>query len=386
MKFKFKNHEDYLAQRNEMLNQAEAAINDGDQERYDDLVNTVNAMDEAYEEFARNQANINALRNNVKVPLSATARQAVAERVVMGEVTDGEQDMEYRVQFMNYVLHGTPIKMNNQDETTTTSDVGPVIPNTILDRIVEQMEVNGKILAKITRTFYKGGLTVPVSSAKPTAAWVGERATTDKQKKAVASVTFSYHKLKVQVAVSIIVENVTLEVFERTIAKNIAEAMTKALEEAVIKGTGSGQPKGILTETGTEVEYAEATGVTYAVLAKAEGKVPEAYDDAEWCWKKADFMTQVIGMVDDNGQPIARVNVGLDGKPEYRIFGRPVNFSEHATTPFIFRFADYILNTNLNVTVSRYTDQETDDEVTKAIMLADGKVIDTNSLIKLKKA
>ena len=40
-----------------------------------------------------------------------------------------------------------------------------------------------------------------------------------------------------------------------------------------------------------------------------------------------------------------------------------------------------MLNTNMNVTVSRYTDQDTDDEVTKAIMLADGKVIDKNSLV-----
>ena len=48
---------------------------------------------------------------------------------------------------------------------------------------------------------------------------------------------------------------------------------------------------------------------------------------------------------------------------------------------FIFRLQDYMLNTNMNVTVSRYTDQDTDDEVTKAIMLADGKVIDKNSLV-----
>lgn len=47
-----------------------------------------------------------------------------------------------------------------------------------------------------------------MSEAKPTAKWVGERETTDKQKKAVSSITFSYYKLKVQVAVSIIVDNV----------------------------------------------------------------------------------------------------------------------------------------------------------------------------------
>ena len=55
--------------------------------------------------------------------------------------------------------------------------------------------------------------------------------------------------------------------------------------------------------------------------------------------------------------------------------------SAKTVVAFIFRLQDYMLNTNMNVTVSRYTDQDTDDEVTKAIMLADGKVIDKNSLV-----
>lgn len=49
----------------------------------------------------------------------------------------------------------------------------------------------------------------------------------------------------------------------------------------------------------------------------------------------------------------------------------------------MFRMEDYILNTNLNVTVKRYEDHETDDQVTKAIMMADGKVVDNNSLVEV---
>jgi hypothetical protein len=36
--------------------------------------------------------------------------------------------------------------------------------------------------------------------------------------------------------------------------------------------------------------------------------------------------------------------------------------------------------------VKKYEDNETDDLVTKAIMVVDGKVIDLNSLVVLKKA
>ena len=62
MKFKFKNHEDYLSQRNAALAEAEAALTDGDQERYNERVQYVNDMDAAYEEYARQQANIATMR------------------------------------------------------------------------------------------------------------------------------------------------------------------------------------------------------------------------------------------------------------------------------------------------------------------------------------
>ena len=57
-----------------------------------------------------------------------------------------------------------------------------------------------------------------------------------------------------------------------------------------------------------------------------------------------------------------------------------LDIEEDTTISFIFNMEDYMLNTNLNVTVKKYEDHETDDQMTKAIMLADGKVIDTNSL------
>ena len=102
------------------------------------------------------------------------------ERTV-AENAKADDELEYRKQFMNYVLKGTPIRMENADETTVTTDVGSVIPTTIINRIVEKIETTGNILAKVTRTFYKGGVSVPTSSAKPEATWTTERGTTDKQ-------------------------------------------------------------------------------------------------------------------------------------------------------------------------------------------------------------
>lgn len=393
---KFKDHADYMAQRNALLNDAEALLQDGNTEQYDAKVEEINALDGAYEDFAQKQADLAAMRGAVKAPISNTEANRVVESIMTQD-----DDLEYRKSFMNYVLHGTPIMTNGTDYITTTSDVGPVIPNTIINKIVEKLENVGGVYAKLTKTFYKGGVTVPTSAAKPVATWTSERGTSDKQKKALGSVTFTYHKLRCVVAVSIAVDNVTLEVFENTIAKNIADAMVKAIEDAAFNGTGAtyDQPEGILVSslttvpTGQTIEITEGNDVAYADLLAAEGALPDAYDaGTEWFMRKATFYNQFLGMVDDNKQPIARINAGIDGKPKAQLLGRDVNFVDYvpafaksvsADTPFavMFNFADYILNTNLQVTIKEYEDHDTDDQIKKAIMLVDGKPVDVNSLV-----
>ena len=393
---KFKDHADYMAQRNALLNEAETLLQDGNTEQYDAKVEEINTLDSAYEEFAQKQADLAAMRGAVKAPISSNEVNRIVDSVM-----SQDNDLEYRKSFMNYVLHGTPIKMSNSPETTVTTDVGAVIPTTIVNKIVEKIEKVGNILNLVTRTYYKGGVVVPTSAAKPTAEWVAERGTTDTQKKALGSVTFAYNKLKVQVAVSLEVDNVTLEVFEQTLIRQVSEAMARALDAAIINGRGTTtyhEPLGILAETpasGQAIEVNESTALAYSDLIAMEAALPEGYDDAIYVMNKKTFVSQVLGMVDTTKQPIARVDSGIDGKPAYTLFGRHVEFtsqlpaytagtvSADTVIAFLFRMEDYMLNTNMQPTISKYTDQATDDEVTKCIMLADGKVVDKNSLVTL---
>ena len=102
-----------------------------------------------------------------------------------------------------------------------------------------------------------------------------------------------------------------------------------------------------------------------------------------------------VGMTDKQGQPIARVNYGVNGKPERYLLGREVVLTEHLPNfstasandkfAFIFDFANYDLNTNYAIGIKKYEDNDNDDQITKGIMLADGKVVDGNGLVILKK-
>src|SRR5690625_324913 len=89
----------------------------------------------------------------------------------------GTDSLEYRNEFMNYVLRGEANTTElHANALTKTTDVGSVIPQTVLNKIVEKIEAVGMILPLVTRTSIKGGVTLPTSSVKPVATWVAEGA------------------------------------------------------------------------------------------------------------------------------------------------------------------------------------------------------------------
>ena len=403
------NKEKYLAKRNQLMAEAQGLIDSGDIDGFNAKKAEVEKLDSDFENACTAQANLAALQDNTKITNIQSAGTNITggtvldtlESTVEAETEDVYNSVEYRKAFMANVVNGTniPSKFQNADANTKTTDVGAVIPTPVMEKIVEKLEATGMILPLVTRTAYKGGLSIPTSSVKPVATWVAEGASSDKQKKTTSSITFTYHKLRCAISVSLETDTIALPVFETTFINNVVEAMVKAQEQTIISGTGSSQPKGILTETvvtGQNVDIAAAKSVSYSVLIQAESALPLEYEnDAVWFMTKKTFMA-FVGMEDEGGQPIARVNYGIGGKPERTLLGRNVvlnnymgSYADTVTSDtvvaFLFNPKDYILNTNYQMTIKKYEDNETDDLVTKAIMLVDGKVVDKNSLVTVTK-
>ena len=398
--------DEYLDKRKGLLNQAQKAIDEGKLDDAAKITKQVQDLDAKFEAEGKAQANLNALSGTPKIVDISTAGKPVAGTVAESTaVWHGSVDIhdstEYRKAFMNYVLRGTAFPANLRDaaESTKTPDVGAVIPTTIAQRIVEKMESIGMILPLVTHTAYQGGVSIPTSSVKPAATWVAEGAGSDTQKKTTGNITFGYYKLRCAISLSLETSVVTLGFFETTFVREVSEAMVKAQEQAIINGSGSGQPKGILAEIapdGQNVDITAAGKIDYGTLVDAEASLPLAYENgAVWFMTKKTFM-KFVGMVDSAKQPIARVNYGINGAPERTLLGRRVilndympsyadTVAEDTVVAFLFRPEDYVLNTNYAVTIKRYEDNNTDDQVTKAIMLVDGKVVDKNSLVTVTK-
>ena len=396
---RFKNQEDWQAQRTLLINEIKELMAQGKQEEAKTKIDEVKAMDNDWNNDKVELANTAALEGKIFDLIKVGEGEVMQNNgnVLGTPLTD---EMAYRKSFMNYVVNGGKMPvMTNGNTNTKTSDIGAVIPETVLSKIIEKIEATCMILSRVTRTSIKGGVTIPTSSVKPTASWVAEGTGSDKQKKTTGSLTFAYHKLRCAVSVSLEVDTMALEVFERVLINNVAEAMTKALEQAILTGDGVGKPKGIFTETvitGQNVNIAADSDLTLQTLESAEAALPLAYENgAVWLMTKKTYLKAKF-LKDANGQYIFREVHGTDGSVKRYLFEREVVLNDYMTSlgdtistdtivAALFNLEDYVLNTNYAMGVREYIDNETEDKVRKSVMLVDGKVIDKNSLVTITK-
>lgn len=392
--------EEFLAEKNTLLHDMRSLLNGGDIKGAEQKKHEISALEERFADEARQTAN---LRSELGADSTKTLENIKNGDVKMNNVETGLNSLEYRNAFMNYVQNGVVSETLKNDATTTTSTAGAVIPTVVLDRIIAKLEAESVMYNLVTKTNYKGGLSIPTVSVKPTASWVNENAGSEKKAITTGSITFAYHKLRIAIAASLEVETMSLSAFETFVVNLIGTAMANAIDTAIISGNGTSQPLGILNNasgkqavvSGQLLTVAKGAGLSYSVLCNAEAALPSQYESgAVWIMSKKTFMS-FMGMVDDDGQPISRVNYGLGGKPERYLLGREVAISDKvsdfvaspsADTTFacIVNPKDYILNINLNLTVKEYEDNDTDATIRKAIMLVDGKLVDNGSLVVLK--
>lgn len=404
------NREQYLARRGELLNRLRDINNAEafDQDAFNECKGQIEALDAEWQARAQAAADIEAL-NGVQprmegvIDLSRNAGEHIE-----AEPADIYDSAEYHRAFMNYVTRGTaiPERFRNSDpthETTVTTYTGAVIPTTLMHELIREMKDRGNIWNKVRKLNVQGGVEYPTIDLVPEAHWIGETETSyDQQVKAQNTVQFSYFGLECKIAQSLLSSVVSLKEFEDLFPVLAAEAMIAALEKGVFNGSGSGQMKGILNETRipvgntitlTPTEFASWSSWKKKVFAKMK----KAYRKGEFYMAQGTFDGYIDGMVDQNGQPIGRVNYGIDGEEVYRFGGKTVETVEDdvikpydtaSTNDVVAVFgllSNYAVNTNLQMKVVKWSDHDNNKEKTKAIMIADGKVLDPNGFLIIKK-
>lgn len=316
----------------------------------------------------------------------------------LGNINNNDDDedmyssMEYRKAFKDYILKGTPIPEKFASKraagVTLAEDIGAVIPTTILNKIIEDITEEGEIFSRVTKTSYPAGVQIPISEVNITASWINDGAVSGEQKaKMDANILFAYNMLEARVPISLLAQTVSLPVFETTVMKQIKKAMMRAIEEAIISGTGSGQPKGITKYDDLPaeqvVEMDTNTAGTVKAWATVEAAIPTAYDKKLiYIMHKSTWEMYLNGMTDSTGQ---KIGIGkINEKGQKSINGREVLLVDYlptlqkAETGNIFAIVcdlgQYMLNSNLEMYYSKYYDQKENKYVHKAIAIVDGQM------------
>ena len=324
---------------------------------------------------------------------------------------DNQTNLEYRKQFMEAVQSFNLSALEKRaDAHTHTSDVEIVIPENLVNDIITEVQNRGYILSRVNKTNFAIGQKIPVGMTKIVATWVGtsdnptgEGLGSDVQKSGVTTyVLFSNHKLRCVVGMTYEAGLQSLEIFERKFVQSVSDAMVEALEKSVISGDGINQPKGILLETPKTKQaltLAANTEFTFKNLLQFIGAVPAKYRSGAVVFATQATFFEWMGVTDLQGQPVARVNMGVDGSMTQSLFGMPVVFADEYLQDyvagggdaanifaFIYNFKEYTLNTNYDLGLAERTVWENENREIKAVMSADGKAVTINSLVTWTKA
>ena len=206
------------------------------------------------------------------------------------------------------------------------------------------------------------------------------------------------------------VQTCALPIFEKELVKALLKAYLKARDKAVLRGTGNGQPTGILTDIAAglkripEANIIEFTEEEIADWTQWEKKlfanIPIGMEGAnpEFAMAKQTYVGNLCTLKDANGQPIDKAGFDVSDK-QYKFNEYPVlrteqdlfkSFDLCANGEFFGIFwvpeKAYGINSNMTFGYKRYFDEDKNKWITKGLVILDGKPLNTNYIYLLKKS
>ena len=267
----------------------------------------------------------------------------------------------------------------------------------------------GNLYSKARKISVAGGVEFPIGSLHATWKWISEGTVSPRQKlDALAKVSFSYHCVELRLAQSFLSSIVALDLFESALVDVLTKAYLEAMDYAIVSGTGNGMPLGILNDarvtnyvTFTEAQFSNWTEWRKRFFAT----LPLGYRDGEFIFTNATVDAYLETMADSNNNPIFRQATGLEvsdgdaADPSGRFFGRGISLvendlgiadmgtaSSNDVVGIYWQPSEYAINEQYGMSAMRYLDHETNEWVTKGIAVVDGKVLNPNGFVLIKKA
>ena len=302
----------------------------------------------------------------------------VEERKVMERNFDIDS-AEYRTAWVKNLM-GKELDVEERAAITGTD----AIPTETLNKIINVLKENA-LLGKIDMLQIPGYVKIPIYATNNDANWTDTA--TDSQD-VIGSITLQPKQLIKTIEVPATVDKMSISAFEQYITEALANKIESALQKAVIAGTGSTEPVGILTAATAKTGTFTKAAVTKADLLSIMGNLDADYQNgACWVMPSKVFFAEVMAIADHND--FTNVNDGFT----YKLFGKDVVLDDNAkvSTKDAILYGQpkaYHMNLGEGVTVDKDMSVgfRSNSAVYRGVCLADGNLDNAAAFVKYTRA
>lgn len=273
------------------------------------------------------------------------------------------------------------------DAFNTLSNSAAVIPTQTLDEVVRQARNTNGLFNEIRLFSVPSNLSVPVGTPTDAASWHVEGSAVDRKNVTATAVTFTGRELIKVLSMSAAVKRMEIGAFERYITDELKSSIADAIGAAIVSGTGSGQPMGILSG----IVWSAANSITTAALTadnllNAVALLPAGYaGGAKFAMSTATLYGQVYPLKDGDGRYLF---TDTESGGVRRLFGFEIVLDDNipAGTVLFGNFHYYGVNVpeGVAVEVSRESGFTSGLIDYRALCIADGKPIVPGAFVKVE--
>ena len=263
-----------------------------------------------------------------------------------------------------------------------------VIPTQTANEIISKVKTLAPMLNEVTLLHVKGAVKFAIEGTNNAAAIHAENASITAADDTLTTVSLSGYEIVKLVQISDTVMTMSITAFESWIVNMLAEAIARKVEDLLINGTGSSQPKGIENANTwgatNSVTVAKTGALTAANVQTLIGLLPSGYDrNGKFVMNKKTLFTDFMPLQDNSKNHIVTVQNNA-----YFVYGYPVLLSDYVADheAFLGDFKKVCANLAENIGVKSAYDIDTNSYKYSGIAIFDCAPAIGEAIVKLVKA
>lgn len=295
---------------------------------------------------------------------------------------------EYRSAWLKN-LRRLPLNDAEKRAFSNASGAGAeVIPTQTANEIISKVKKLAPMLNEVTLLHVKGAVKFAIEGTNNAAAIHTENASITAAADTLTTVSLSGYEIVKLVQISDTVMTMSISAFESWIVDMLAEAIARKVEDLLINGTGSSQPKGIENANTwgatNSVTVAKTGALSAANVQTLIGLLPSGYDrNGKFVMNKKTLFTDFMPLQDNSKNHIVTVQNNA-----YFVYGYPVLLSDYVADheAFLGDFKKVCANLAENIGVKSAYDIDTNSYKYSGIAIFDCAPAIGEAIVKLVKA